>query len=71
MDLPVLRQGFRRKGNVMRSTQELLEAAEEYAKNYRCDEELRCPIFVQHLTWLINQQLARCSHDMPRRKIKP
>ncbi len=52
----------------MRAMQELLAAAEDYARNYRCPDELRYPIFLQHLTWLINQQLAHESHDMPRER---
>ena len=36
----------------MRTMQELLDAAEDYARNYRCPDELRRPIFLQHLTWL-------------------
>jgi len=55
----------------MRSTQGLLEAAEDYAGNYRCPDELRHTIFLQHLTWLINQQLACDSHDMAGERNEP
>ena len=71
MDVPVLQHGLRRKGNGMRSMQELLGSAEDYARNYRCPDELRHPIFLQHLTWLINQQLACDSHDMPCERNEP
>ena len=55
----------------MRTMEEILDAAEDYARNYRCPDELRRPIFLQHLTWLVNQQLACDSHDTPRRRSEP